>query len=237
MNHPTERERFAGRLNEILDALAFPAKGKGRQVKLAAIFGVTQTAAAKWLNGEAIPTGGRLAEMAKLLNVSFEFLSTGRGDKEVHRGGSVAEEMNGEYFYKNQLKPLLSKVENVSILSWAQAGAGMNGATKTIESMPCPLQHGPNAFALRVDTDDYMTHAVGQRPYPRDSILFVDPDIAPTSGRRVLVRFSDGSVGVKIYHRDSGRAVLASINPSIPSIIANSDHLILGTIIGSYLPE
>lgn len=79
------KSEFARRLNQALDEMQPPAPGDGdgRQLFVAALFGVDQTGARKWLRGEGFPAIGRAIQIAKRLNVSFEWLMTGRGEKRV----------------------------------------------------------------------------------------------------------------------------------------------------------
>ena len=74
-----EHADFARRLNDALDRIDFPAKGKGRQLALAKALGVTQKGARKWLEGEGMPEISRISLLAKFANVPFEWLATGRG--------------------------------------------------------------------------------------------------------------------------------------------------------------
>lgn len=76
---------FAQRLNQALNEMQPPAPGEGdgRQDFVASLFGVDQTGARKWLRGEGFPAIGRAIQIAKRLNVSFEWLMTGRGEKRV----------------------------------------------------------------------------------------------------------------------------------------------------------
>ena len=76
-----EKEGFANRLNEALTDSAYPVKGENRQAIVGKIFGVTQKAARKWLEGEGMPTLERCIFIAKQLEVQFEWLMTGRGTK------------------------------------------------------------------------------------------------------------------------------------------------------------
>lgn len=76
----TSKEAFARRLNTALDAAGFPGKGEGRQKAVSQAFGVTGTAAWKWMEGESMPASKRIQEMAKLLGVRGEWLFTGSGE-------------------------------------------------------------------------------------------------------------------------------------------------------------
>lgn len=73
-----EVEKFAVRLNEALDDIGVPPKGKGRQVVVAGMFGVSQKGARKWLEAEGMPDTKRIPEMARKLGVMSEWLLSGR---------------------------------------------------------------------------------------------------------------------------------------------------------------
>lgn len=83
-----EKIQFARRLNEVMDEspLGIPAKGAGRQIVVAKMFGVGQKAARKWMEGEGFPEMEKCIQIAKKLGVSLEWLLTGRGDKRVMDG-------------------------------------------------------------------------------------------------------------------------------------------------------
>lgn len=73
-----EVEKFAERLNEALDDAGVQGKGRGRQVAVAQMFGVSQAAARKWLEAEGMPDTKRIPEMARRLGVMSEWLLSGR---------------------------------------------------------------------------------------------------------------------------------------------------------------
>lgn len=66
------------------------------QVRLANLLGVTRSACSQWEleNGGTAPRGERLAEIAKLLDVSYEWLATGNtgdsGEGEVQQKNELA---------------------------------------------------------------------------------------------------------------------------------------------------
>lgn len=81
------RAGFSFRLNQALDEAGLPPKHHGRQVEAAKLFGVSQNAVRKWLEGEVIPELDRLPEIVKKINslvprekpVSELWLAFGRG--------------------------------------------------------------------------------------------------------------------------------------------------------------
>ena len=80
-----EKAKFSARLNMALDEspLGIPAKGEGRQVVVAKMFSVGQKAARKWMEGEGFPEMEKCIIIARKLNVSIEWLLTGRGKRHM----------------------------------------------------------------------------------------------------------------------------------------------------------
>lgn len=79
-----EKIAFSERLNTALDNMKFPAKGGGRQTRLAKVISekyekISQKGVRKWLEAESIPSMENLIRLAKITNVSLEWLVTGRG--------------------------------------------------------------------------------------------------------------------------------------------------------------
>lgn len=72
-------EDFSIRLNEILDDIGVPRRG--RLVTLARRFNITHPSAKKWMDGQGYPDTDRLIELAKWGNTSLDWLLTGRGQK------------------------------------------------------------------------------------------------------------------------------------------------------------
>lgn len=83
MKEESEKQAFAARLNEICDDKNVPPKGKARQTKVSAEFGVSQKGARKWLEGEGYPSTDKAIQIAKWAGVHFEWLMTGRGPKKM----------------------------------------------------------------------------------------------------------------------------------------------------------
>jgi len=73
------RLEFSARLNEALDAIGFPQKGKGRQLALGKAMKISQKGARKWLEGEALPTEANRGKLIELCKVNYEWLFAGRG--------------------------------------------------------------------------------------------------------------------------------------------------------------
>jgi len=131
----------------------------------------------------------------------------------------------------------------VPLISWVQAGEWRE-AVDTFqpgdaeEWLPCPKPHSPHAFALRVRGDSMQSPYPGQKTYPEGTIIYVDPDMSPTPGKRVVAKIRDtGEVTFKEYSEDAGKKFLRPLNPQYPVIKIDEKVEIIGVVIGSYLPE
>lgn len=86
MNNIEPKIAFAARLNELCDDAGILPKGKNRQAIVGKMFGVSQEAARKWLEGESIPSHERMDAMCRKWDVSYEWLATGRSQKRISYG-------------------------------------------------------------------------------------------------------------------------------------------------------
>lgn len=71
------RQQFSARFHELLNKRKFPAKGAGRLAHVSATFGVSLSAAQKWLPGGGIPEPIKLVEIAEKMNCSVDWLLRG----------------------------------------------------------------------------------------------------------------------------------------------------------------
>jgi transcriptional regulator with XRE-family HTH domain len=79
---------FADRFNEKLNEAGAPDWSEGRQQWVATKFGVSTTAARKWMMAEGMPRTDKLQDMARKLNTTFEYLISGNGDA-VRESGPI----------------------------------------------------------------------------------------------------------------------------------------------------
>jgi len=86
MTNNNYRDAFKDRLNELCDDAGVPPKGKNRQAIVGKMFGVSQEAARKWLEGESVPSQERIYEICKKWDVSYEWVMSGRGQKRISYG-------------------------------------------------------------------------------------------------------------------------------------------------------
>lgn len=148
------------------------------------------------------------------------------------------------------MSELMSETENVTsvekkfgvvpLISWVKAGDWMEAADPLQPGdaekwLPCPVNHGSRAFALRVRGDS-MTAPYG-RTYPEGCIIFVDPERrSPINGERIIAKLSGtDEVTFKVYKEEDGRLWLQPLNPSHLPI--REAFKVLGTVIGKWEDE
>lgn len=170
-NDPTpknQKAEFSDRLNHALDLNHIPPKGKGRQVTLAKMFGVSQKGASKWLEGETYPDLQRIAVIAKKLNVNVEWLAYGTGVINIESiPGS------GKSGWKR-----------VPVVSWNEAGEFEKyKPSLDADWVWTDVETGSRSYALRV-CDDSM-----EPRYEQGAIVIVDPDRVPVHRNIVIIKW------------------------------------------------
>lgn len=104
------------------------------------------------------------------------------------------------------------------------------------EWRPCPVNHGPHTYAVRVQGDS-MTAPFG-RTYPPGCMIFVDPDQkgGVGSGDRVIAKINgEPEVTFKVFVEEAGKRFLKPLNPQYP--IITDEFRIIGKVIGKWEDE
>lgn len=119
------------------------------------------------------------------------------------------------------------------LISWVQAGQ-WSGTTGNFELrdaedlLPCPVRCSPDTFVLRVR---------GQSMEPKfhdGDLIFVDPSVAPVSGRYVVVRLERSQEATfRQLIVEESRQYLKALNPDWPHRIIelNSKATICGVVV------
>lgn len=105
--------------------------------------------------------------------------------------------------------------------------------------LPCPVRHGPHTFCLVVEGES-MRNPHSRPSYDPGDIIFVDPEVTPTTGSRVVVRLEAQSKATfKQYVEEDGQCILKALNPDWkPRYIPLSERAALcGVVIGKWVPE
>lgn len=195
--------------------------------------GVSREMARRYLEGMAIPNPDPMRAIANWLGVRVAWLRDGEGPMSKGTSSVIQDNLSSAPPTRGM----------VPVISWVQAGAlteavDIYAAGDGDEWLPCPQAHGPHTFALRVQGDSMTSPYPGQHSYPDGTIIYVDPDVALTNGRRVVAKLVDTNEATfKVYVEDAGRRFLRPINPQYPTIELNGNFAIVGVVIGSYMPE
>lgn len=188
---------FSKRLDHALDLYGVPPKGKGRQVTVGKMFGVSQKAANKWLEGISLPDTMRIAVIAEHLKVNVEWLTYGRGPINVEPLPGLGE----------------SRWRRVPLITWEQAGHYDKFDPKTAEKWTwTEVESGQRTYALIVQDDSMMPR------YEPGAIIIVDPDHEPQHRNIVVYRWKQtGEVGCAQLLIDGPNRYLKPHNPDFKS--------------------
>jgi SOS-response transcriptional repressor LexA len=198
------------------------------QLALAKKSGVAQSTIGRILRGEVNPQSANLESISRALGLTLAQLA------ELGQDGTPNPE---------PLEDLSSteRSDYVPLISWTQVSA-LESAIQTLRAedakdwMPKPNDSSDRTFALPVIGEAM------EPGYQHGDILFVDPDIEPTDGRDVLVRFEehDDVVLRRVMHEGRSR-YLKPINPSLPGKVietaTDSSARILGVVVGKWVKK
>lgn len=176
------------------------------QARLAKAIGVSSVTVSKWESGLNHPKGGHLLALAKTLNVTPEWLTTGRGTATASNVQSV---------------PIGSAL--VPVLSYVQAGcwkedcavSALDGGTEYVSTNFTDTQ---SLFALRIKGDSM------EPEFKEGDLIIVDGDISPCPGDYVVAKNGGDESTFKKYrprgHNDNGQEYyeLQPLNSDYPAM-------------------
>jgi SOS-response transcriptional repressor LexA len=148
-----------------------------------------------------------------------------------------------DQIHESNLAEVDRKIGSVPLISFVSAGLFCESPDNfspgdAEEWLPCPSNHSPKTYALRVTGDSMTSNVPGERSYPHGTIIFVDPEKVCVVGSRVIARLPNTAEATfKVYSEDMGIPYLIPINPRYPSIPMPEGTAICGVVIGSYMPE
>ena len=183
------------------------------QDQLAKRMGVSRPTITQWETGATTPHAKKLEELAKHLGLPRLELFGKSLEPNVREGPGVA--------------------RYVPEISWVQAGAwtevvDVQVDLQEVQHWPCPVPCSERAFCLRVEGDSMAP------TFPRGMLIYVDPEVVPTSGRKVVAMCEDtGSATFKQYFEDGGQKYLKAMNPNWPEPYTpiNPSCRVIGTVV------
>ena len=136
------------------------------------------------------------------------------------------------------LESVLTNTRPLPLISWVQAGEwteiqdGLE-PNQAEEWLPCPINHGPNAYILRVK--GISMENLGARPsFSEGDLIFVDPDKSPEHRSLVVVRLDDDPEATfKQLLIEGPKRYLRALNPAWPTPVVeiNGNTTMCGVVI------
>lgn len=208
------------------DRIRKAVMGSGKkQNELAELVGVTPAAVNNWLNrGAKDLRSDVLFSLARVTGKSARWLATGEGPEEFPMEG-------GEHIEARIIGT------DVPVIDFASVGVVLTDKTASPAMMAsdwivCPVNHGPRAFAYRVE-DDSMTAPGGPKTYPAGCYVYVDPDVTePRHDRPILAKLQSGEILLANYMAQAGRVWLRLLNQAYPPITESFE--VCGVVIGKW---
>lgn len=191
------------------------------QSDLARAVGVSRASVSQWEKGETSIKGENLLPLAKALKCDPNWLLTGQGSpvptpnelSNIEKGP----ELQGAY----------------PVISWVQAGdwSQIHELNRLeADHYPCPVKCSDKTFLLKVC-------GMSMSPvFNEGELIFVDPDVEPTSGKYVVARLDDENEATfKQLIIESGHKFLKAANPVWPTPIQpiNGNCTIVGVVISA----
>lgn len=200
---------------------------------LAKKLGIPQPTMHRLLKGQTKkPSVQTLQPIAEHFGVSVDDLM----DKDLSLGRAALASRSARE--GSDIKGLVPLLTSVQAGEWREiAGTFQREAAKAW--LPCPVKHGPHTFCLTVEGES-MRNPGGRPSYEPGDVIFVDPDVAPKPGDRVVARLeSQVAATFKQYLEEDGRKLLKALNPDWHPryTVINGDATICGIVIGKWVPE
>lgn len=204
--YEADKIAFAKRLNQALDDIGWPARGRAPKLKGTLRDSISIVAIRKWLLGDGMPEMKRIGELSQITGKSVQWLLTGNdaGDSSIEVSGPV-------YM--------------VPLISWVSAGmlcdtGDVPSLEMAEEYIPSPVKVGSRAYAAVIRGDSMTSSSPQGKSYPDGTIGIFDPDVEPVPPCRVHAMVS-GESTFKELLSDAGTWLLAPLNPRYPTRVVD----------------
>ena len=131
------------------------------------------------------------------------------------------------------------RIIQVPVLTWVQAGPFVESyvGVEPIEYISLPLKNTRRAYCLIVEGDS-MVGPPGSDSYPPGSYIVLNPDLEPQNGSRVVAKKKGTDEATfKVFRREGSELWLRPLNPQYQAIPMTSDYVIIGVVIGTWIPQ
>lgn len=181
-------------------------------------------AISQWRNDIAKPSGEKLLALAAALQVTPEWLLTGKGHpNDIHENAEAAP----------RLKGLVPVINEVQAGHWTDIKTGFDEEAN--EWIPTIHSNSRYTFALRV-VGDSMLNPHEKRSLSEGMIVVVDPEKQAKHRSIVVARLENSEKAtVKELVIDGDIRYLRPFNPQFPIIPITEGTMIIGTVVSASL--
>lgn len=220
--------KYAERLVKLMD------KTGVRNKDLVKICGVSNGAISQWKTGTSKPKN--LLCIAKALRIEPDslkaYLEGGNESKLIYLDNMTLNDVSASYPSNAETIPE-SSIKKVPLIDMVAAGDWCDvadpypvGEAESWE--PCPVPHGENTFAVRINGESMAPK------FQHGEIIFCDPSVQANSGDYVIAKLTDENQATfKQLVIEDGKHMLKALNPSWPQryIPINGNCHIVGKVI------
>ena len=207
------------------------------QAQLAEYFDISSVSVSEWERGDSKPEQGKLVPLARILKTSVGYLLTGKETGLI----TTLMDLTGQdaYAEAEKIKGKLPLISWVQAGEWSEIGDAFQPGDAE-DWIPCPFNHGPNAFILRV-AGFSMHNPGGEKSYAPGEFIAVDPRVEPQNRKMVVARLNDEEKATfkQLLIEPDGTHLLQALNPAWPNRITPmpENSRIVGVVIGKWTPE
>ena len=196
------------------------------------VWGISRSSVAGWEAGTTKPGIDKLPGLARVLGVNVDFLLNDRSPM-------VEALMQMNDHAKRDLAGKLPLISYVQAGAWSEIVDNFQPGDAE-DWIPCPFNHGPNAFILRVSGFS-MYNPGGEKSYAPGEYIAVDPRVEPQNRKMVVAKVDGEEVATfkQLIIDPSGEMMLQALNPShTPRVMPMPEgSRIIGVVIGKWIPE
>lgn len=205
---------MSDRINLRLKAL------KLRSSNLISATGASKGTVSQWVNGGTEPSAKYLSKLADVLGVTERWLTE----------GGLVEEATGNAYPGPDIRKRVPLLSSVQAGHWKEMIEGnLDEVTEWIETT---AKVSPFAFSLRVTGDSMSSPPGSSISLPDGSLVIVDPEIEPISGKIVVARLNGSSEStIKRLMVDGPNMYLMPLNPAYKPIPIDSSCEIVGVCV------
>ncbi|WP_255253705.1 LexA family protein [Kosakonia pseudosacchari] len=209
-----KKENMSDRICQRLKALNL------RSSNLIKATGASRGTVSQWVNGGTEPSAKYLSKLADVLGVTERWLTE----------GGLVEESSGNSHPGPDIRRRVPLLSSVQAGNWKEMVEGnLDEVTEWIETT---AKVSPYAFSLRVTGDSMSSPPGSGVSLPDGSLVIVDPDIEPVSGKIVVARLNGSSEStIKKLVVDGPNMYLMPLNPAYRPIPIDTSCEIVGVCV------